>query len=452
MNFAKRAILYIFRKRGKTVSLFLLVLVVSIFLISGFEVMEAAEHLSSDIRTSLGAAFYIRASASVSTTENGETQIQNNDTHITRAVIDKIVGLGEIKFCNPINYGFAKSEDMQFIPGDKHSADNNMGKVTALGYSALAPDFADETVTLLEGDPITLSDSGKILISEQLAEANHLSVGDTVTLTHAKLVERDGEYTDEISEKTAFAEVMVSGIYKINVENSAISPTAGRACNEIYASLDVLDMLKESEAGIYTGEVDFYITDPADLEPITHNVQLISDIDWTTHFIRTNDFQFSKIEEQLSSLVDLMKILLVCVSVVSAVILTLILTMRIHGRVQEVGMLLSAGISKGQILGQFLSEVLFVVAMALLLSHIAVFGVTQAIVENVFQEIQPHLLNEQALAGTISGAELVSYLHLSAVQTAAIYAVQILVIVLTILASSVTIMRLKPREIFSKMS
>lgn len=452
MNFGKRAILYISRKRGKTASLFLLALVVSVFLISGFEVMEAAEHLSSDIRISLGAAFYIRARVSVSTAQNGETQVQNNDTHITQAVIDKILGFGEIKFCNPINYGFAKSEGIQFIPGDKHNADNNMGKVIALGYSALAPAFADENATLLEGDPITQSDRGKILISEQLAAVNCLSVGDTVTLTHAKLVERDGEYADEISEKTAFAEVVVSGIYRLNVENTGISPTAGQACNEIYASLDVLDTLKESEAGIYTGEVDFYIIDPEDLEPITRNVQLISDIDWTTHFIRTNDFQFSKIEEQLSSLVDLMKILLVCVSVVSAVILTLILTMRIHGRVQEVGMLLSAGISKGQILGQFLLEVLFVVAAAFLLSRIVIFGVTRVIAENVFQELQPHLLNGQALAGTTSDAGLVSYLHLDAVQTAAIYAAQILVIVLTILASSVTIMRLKPKEILSKMS
>ena len=434
MNFGKRAILYISRKREKTAGLFLLVLVVSIFLISGFEVMEAAGHLSDDIRTSLGAAFYIRASVSVSTAGNGEMQVQSNDTHITQAVIDRIMGLGGIEFCNPINY------------------DNNMGRVTALGYSALAPAFSDETVTLLKGDPITPSDSGKILISDQLAEANHLSVGDTVTLTHAKLVERDGGYADEIPVKTAFAEVVVSGIYRIHAEDTAVSPTAGQACNEIYASLDVLETLKESEAGVYTGEVDFYITDPADLEPITRNVQLISDIDWTTHFIRTNDFWFSKIEEQLSSLADLMKILLVCVSVVSAVILTLILSMRMHGRVPEVGMLLSAGISKGQVLGQFLLEVLLVAVAALLLSHIAVSGVTRVIAENVFREMQPHLLNEQVLSGDTDGAGFVSYLHLGAALTAALYAAQILVIVLTILASSVTIMRIKPKEILSKMS
>lgn len=452
MNFKTRAILYISRKKGKTVSLFLLVFVVAVFLISCFEIMEASEHLSRDIRTSLGAAFYIRASTNISVAENGETQMNNGNTHITQEVIDKIMELGEIKFCNPINYGFAKSDNLLFIPGEMHTEDNNMGKVTALAYSALAPDFADETVTLVEGTPIIATDRARILISEQLAALNHLSVGDKITLTHAKLVERDGEYVDGISVKTAFVEVEVSGIYRINVEDTTISPTAAIADNEIYASLDVLDALQESETGVFTGEVDFYITDPTDLEHITRGVQLIPDIDWTSHFIRTNDFQYSKIAEQLSSLVDLVKILLVCISVVSTVVLTLILTMRVYGRIQEVGMLLSVGIPKRQILGQFILEVLLVTVAAFVLSHAVTFGVTKIIAESVFRGIQPHLLNEQALVGNAGGATLISYLHLSVLKTIIIYLLQVTVVFLSTLASSIMIMRLKPKEILSKMS
>jgi len=452
MNFITRAILYISRKKGKTVSLFLLVFVVAVFLISCFEIMEASEHLSKDIRTSLGAAFYIRASTNISVAKNGETQMNDGNIHITQEVIDEIMELGEIKFCNPINYGFAKSDSIQFIPGEMHTEDNNMGKVTALSYSALAPDFADETVTLIEGMPIIATDRARILISEQLAALNHLSVGDKITLTQAKLVERDGEYVDDIPVKTAFIEVEVSGIYKINIEDTALTPTAGVADNEIYSSLDVLETLGESEAGIYTGEVDFYITDPADLEPITRGVQLISDIDWTSHFIRTNDFKYSKIVEQLSSLVDLVKILLVCVSIVSTVVLTLILTMRVHGRIQEMGMLLSVGISKRQILGQFILEVLLVTIAAFVLSYVTTFGVTKIIAENVFQGIQPHLLNEQALIGNAGGMALTSYLHLSGLKMITIYLLQVIVIFLSTLASSIMIMRLKPKEILSKMS
>ncbi|MCI8591258.1 MAG: hypothetical protein HFI88_02680 [Lachnospiraceae bacterium] len=53
------------------------------------------------------------------------------------------------------------------------------------GFSALAPDFVEETAVLTEGRHISDRDSKKILVSEQLAAASHLSVGSIITLTHA---------------------------------------------------------------------------------------------------------------------------------------------------------------------------------------------------------------------------------------------------------------------------
>ena len=453
MNFTQRAFAYISRKKGKTVSLFLVVFVVAVFLISCFGVLNASERLSRDIRTSLGAAFYIRANTEVSMNEKGETEVKENHVHITQKEIDEIMQMGEIKYYNPINYGFAKSDTIQFVQGDKHTAENNMGKVAALRFSALAPNFTDETAVLVEGKHITETDNGKILISEQLANANHLSVGDMLTLTHAKHGEADGAYIDEIPVKTAYAQVEVLGIYRLNTEDTSIKPTAGVADNEIYASLDVLNELNESEAGIYTGEVDFYITDPAKLESITRNVQLLQSIDWTTHFIRTNDFQYSKIADQLSSLGDLVKILLVLVSVVSTAFLTLLLTMRMRGRMQEAGILLAAGISKGQIMAGFLLEVLSVTIMALILSYIASLCVTGFLGHSLFGELQPNLLNEETItAGIQNNLEIENYLKLSAVETSLIYFCQFIVIAASTLVSSIMIMRLKPKEILSKMS
>ncbi len=453
MKFTQRAMLYISRKQGKTVSLFLVVFVVAVFLISCFGVLNASERLSRDIRTSLGAAFYIRANTEVSMNENGEAQVKENNVHISWKEIDEIMQAGEIKYYNPINYGFAKSDAIQFIQGDKHTAENNMGKVTALRFSALASHFADETAVLVEGKHITESDSGKILISEQLARANQLSVGDTLTLTHASLSEADGAYIDEIPVKTAYTRVEVSGIYKLNIEDISIKPTAGVANNEIYASLDVLNELHESETGIYTGEVDFYITDPAKLENITRNVRDLQSIDWTTHFIRTNDFQYSKIADQLSSLGNLVKILLVLVSVVSTAFLTLLLTMRMRSRMQEAGILLAVGVSKGQIMAGFLLEVLSVAIMALILSHIASLCVTGFLGHSLFGELQPNLINEETITtGMQNGLQIENYLKLSAVETLLIYFCQLVVIAASTLVSSIVIMRLKPKEILSKMS
>lgn len=453
MKCTQRAMLYISRKKGKTISLFFVVFIVAVFLISCFGVLNASKKLSGDIRTSLGAAFYIRANTEVSVNENGETEVRKNNIHITKKEIDEILQTGEIKYYNPINYGFATSDAIHFIPGDKHTDENNMGKVTALGFSALAPNFADETVVLTEGKHITETDNGKILISEPLANANHISVGDTLTLTHARLGESDGAYVDEIPVKTAYVQVEVSGIYKLNFEDASVKPTAGVAENEIYASLDVLDELHESETGVYTGEVDFYITDPAKLDSITRDVQLLQSIDWTTHFIRTNDFQYSKIADQLSSLGELVKILIVLVSLVSAAVLTLLLTMRMRSRMQEAGILLAAGISKGQIMAGFLLEVLSVALIAFIFSYIISVSVRGFLGYNLFRELQPDLLNDETLTtGMHSGIQIESYLKLSGIETLLIYLCQLIVIVASTFISSIMIMRLKPKEILSKMS
>lgn len=453
MNFIQRALVYISRRKGKAVNLFILVFIVAVFLISCFGVLKASKRLSRDIRTSLGAAFYIRANTEVKMNENGETEVKENDVHITEDEIDEIMHIGEINYCNPINYGFVKSDALQFVRGDKHTDENNMGKVTGLRFSALASDFIDETAILLEGTHITETDRGKILISEQLANVNHLSVGDKVILTHARLGEVDGEYIDEIPVKTAYTQVEISGIYELKVEDVAIKPTAGVADNRIYASLDVLNELNESEAGIYTGEVDFYITDPDKLESVIRNVQLLQSIDWSTHFIRTNDFQYSKIVNQLSSLVNLVKILLVLVSVVSTALLILLLIMRMRSRMQEAGILLSVGVTKTNVIAGFMCEILSVAIFALILSYIVSFGVTDFLDNILFGKLQPDLLNKETITvGIQNSLKSDNRLKLSVTEILLIYFWQIIVIVTSTFVSSITIMRLKPREILSKMS
>ena len=453
MNFTQRAFAYISRKKGKTVSLFLVIFVVAVFLISCFGVLKASERLSRDIRTSLGAAFYIRANTEVSMNEKGETEVKENHVHITQKEIDEIMQTGEIRYCNPINYGFAKGDGIEFIPGNKHTSESNMGKVTALRFSALAPGFTDETAVLTEGKHITDTDKGKILISQQLAAKNHLSVGDTLTLTHAKLGEADGTYIDEIPVKIAYTQAQVSGIYKLNTPASSLKPTAGVADNEIYASLDVLNELHESETGVFTGEVGFYITDPAKLESITRNVQLLQSIDWTTHFIHTNDFQYSKIADRLSSLENLVKILFILVSIISTAILTLLLTMRMRSRMQETGILLAAGVSNGQIMAGFLLEVLSIAIIALILSHVASLYISGFLGHRLFGELQPNLLNEETMTmGMQKSLQIENYLKLNVIEILLLYLCQLVIITASTFVLSNMIMRLKPKEILSKMS
>ena len=453
MDCKKRAGLYLLRKKGKAISIFLLIMVVSTFLISCFSLLTASEKLASDIRGALGAAFYLRASTGVVSDENGEMTVTENHIRITDNEIKRIQNCGNIAYYNPINYGYAKGEQLTFIHGEKHTEDNNMGAVTALRYSALETDFADEVLALAAGRHITEADTNAVLISSEVAAVNGLSVGDKIVLSSSELGEADGEYIDVWSGERKETVVTIVGIYDILEADANVTATAGRQENRIYASIDVLTQLAASEPSVYTGEVGFYVTDPKTLDEIVSKVQQIEEIDWKTHFIRTNDFQYSKISDSLTSLGDLIKILLACVSIVSAAILTLILTLRIRGRIPEAGILLGAGIPKGEIIKQFLLEVLSVAAIAFLFSYAASFGISHNLGNHLLADFQPNLINAAALQNGMSDAVSIdSYLTLGIGKTLLIYGCQLIVVVLSVLLSSASILKLKPREILTKMS
>lgn len=453
MDYKKRAGLYLLRKKGKAISVFLLIMVVSTFLISCFLLLNASEKLASDIRQSIGAAFYLRASTGVVSNENGEMTVTENHIRITDNEIKQIQSCGDIAYHNPINYGYAKGEQLAFIHGEKHTEDNNMGQIISLHYSALETGFVDEVLFLKAGRHITEADTNSILISSAVASANDLSVGDKIVLSSSELGEADGEYIDVWSGERKKTEVMIVGIYDILQADANITATAGRQENRIYASIDVLTQLGASEPSVYTGEVGFYVTDPRALDEIVSKVQQIERIDWETHFIRTNDFQYSKIADGLLSLGDLIKILLVCVSVVSAAILTLILTLRIRGRIPEAGILLGAGISKQEIIKQFLLEVMIVTAAAFLFSYAASFGISHSLGNHLLADFQPNLINAATLENGMNDVGYIdSYLTLGVGKTLLIYGCQFIIVVLSVLLSSASILKLKPREILTKMS
>ena len=453
MDCKKRAGLYLLRKKGKAISIFLLIMVVSTFLISCFSLLTASEKLACDIRGALGAAFYLRASTGVVSDENGEMTVTENHIRITDNEIKRIQNCGNIAYYNPVNYGYAKGEQLTFIHGEKHTEDNNMGAVTALRYSALETDFVDEVLALAAGRHITEADTNAVLISSEVAAVNGLSVGDKIVLSSSELGEADGEYIDVWSGERKETVVTIVGIYDILEADANVTATAGRQENRIYASIDVLTQLAASEPSVYTGEVGFYVTDPKTLDEIVSKVQQIEEIDWKTHFIRTNDFQYSKISDSLTSLGDLIKILLACVSIVSAAILTLILTLRIRGRIPEAGILLGAGIPKGEIIKQFLLEVLSVAATAFLFSYAASFGISHYLGNHLLADFQPDLINAAALQNGMSDAVSIdSYLTLGIGKTLLIYGCQLIVVVLSVLLSSASILKLKPREILTKMS
>ena len=182
MGCARRAALFLMRRKGKAAGLLATTFVMAAFLFCAFGVLQASERLTGEMRASLGGALYLWTSTQA-VAAGGAVEVGESRFGVDEAAVKDVLALGGISACNPVNYGLAREEGFAFVPGsDRGAPGGDQGKVAALRSSALAAGFVDEGDTLVEGRHIAQGDARKVLVSEALAQANGLAVGDEVTL------------------------------------------------------------------------------------------------------------------------------------------------------------------------------------------------------------------------------------------------------------------------------
>lgn len=440
MNVGKRAFLYLTRKKGKNLLLGIVFLLISFSLLTGSAVYLGIRQVSEDLRSDIGASFNIRPYEQFDV-NNGQVSSKGTpvmDEQSIRRVIS-IVGK-ELKCYNTEHSGYVKGENLSFLAGTGHSEESNMGTVKAVRDSSLCQAFLDEEYELAEGKHIKSEDNGKILISKALAEQNNLAVGDKITLTHAKLGSDNGVYTDLMKEKSAYETVEIKGIYDIkNASDNALNPTAKKAENLIFSDSQLLISLQEQEQGVYEGEISFFIADPLYLDKMVSEIKGIDSIAWNNHVINTNDFKYSKIAEQFQSMQKVVVALLAVAAVLGFLVLMLILTFRIRGRMQEAGILLAVGKSKQQIIGQFLIEAMILLWIGFLLAIIIFLPLADTLNSLLFDFITQSTIHK-------------NYLQPDFLHFVILLILENLGVLLTVLVCSGVILSLKPKEILTKMS
>ncbi|MDO5602554.1 MAG: FtsX-like permease family protein [Oscillospiraceae bacterium] len=212
--------------------------------------------------------------------------------------------------------------------------------------------------------------------------------------------------------------------------------------------------------------VNVTVDDPQDLAQVMAAVKALSGIDWTAFTIGTDNETYENAAAPLAALNKLVIALLFVIIAVSAIILALILTLWTKTRIHETGVFLSVGIKKPAIIGQYLMEVLLIAVLAFGLSyftssavagqignHLLTQGVQTAPEDDgnmaartaVVEVDADTLIQQQPTEGgikvSIGGGSLIQ-----------LYLIGLVIIIVAVSASSITVMRLKPREILSKMS
>jgi len=420
-----RTLLYLRRKKGKTFTLFALIFLVSTFVTTSFALMHTMNEASTHMRMILGGQIEILQERWPTGRE--ESSHDNSADTLTTSNIAQIMEISRVRSYTSRNSGHVSG--ISFIEGFEWGELDNAGTIHGINDSGMLSYFSDETLALVAGRHITTDDKNEVIISQTLALQNGLAVGDSVELIPAGLNSND----------VASTQAEIVGLFTENeIQPIGSQPTVALMANQIFSSHAVLNHLELANQGEYASAT-FYIEDPADLPRIVAEIRQLEGIG--NLLIQYNDFNYMRIAGDLQTIQNLILILLIGIGVVSAIILALILVLRMRGRVHEVGILLSVGIQKSQIWSGFLLEITMTAMVAFIFSYIS-------------SVLLVPVMNQGLLADLPMIYDVGQYYFQS--MPLAIYSVVFIlilfVVLLTAFISTLLTIRLKPKQILSKMS
>ena len=429
MSFMKRAGLYCLRQRFKTGILFLVLTLIATFILTGIAIRDAAKGATADVQTAIGGKIELNLEeghmGSGQQNEWGTVYSYNGDL-ITQEIVDaikKVEGVVDYNSEDTAAY-YGAGVDFKYLPaalGLSYTQYGEASSYTATLSSEKCGGFQSGKYKLVDGRHITPDDKHTCLISKELADYNRLSVGDKV-----KMYSLDAD---------AISEFEIVGIF------DGTEGTSGNALtvDEIPANCGYIDYATMFELfGDDYGQLTIYVEDPVSIQNVYDKISALPELKGKTLKLTIDTDEYDVVSTPLESLQKLVNATIIIISVVSVVILTLLLTIWIRGRKREIGILLSIGRSKANIILQIFTET-FVVAV---ISFAAAIPFS-----NLIAGKAGAFLVSRVTTGTVK-----LHVQIDIACLLPLYMIGILLILVSVIAASWTIVRRKPKDILTKMT
>ena len=462
MNTLKRAFLYTMRKKTKTLILFLVLVTISTFILTGLSIYKAADDSALSLRQSVGGS--IRLELDENNRKNWQYQqaaggmlVDYVGAPITDEDIQKIMSIDGIKAYNGLGDGSVFAKDFSFISGFSFGAGSDYSRLPSVTDSEYFNFFTRKAFQLVEGRHIKEGDDHVVLISTAIAEKNALKLGDTITV---QCCYDSGIYPD--------VTLTIIGIYAYEADNE-FNTTSTDKRNRLIIDHKAMQEIMQRDVIQYDNGVDFYVDDPREMEKIASQIKAL-DLDWDSFTLTMDNSAYEAVASPLTAMQNLIIWLIVGCVAVSVGILILILSMWIKQRRHETGILLSVGISKSRILLQYTVEVLMIAIIAFGLSFFTSAFISQGVSDLIFHQVsesQPLPEIELPDDGTeyldITGQYIpydtsnVETLESVQVDVSPDYLLYIyifgtLLIAFSVSAASISVIQMKPKKILSQMS
>lgn len=462
MSTLKRAFLYTMRKKTKTLILFLVLVTISTFILTGLSIYKAADDSALSLRQSVGGS--IRLELDENNRKNWQYQqaaggmlVDYVGAPITDEDIQKIMSIDGIKAYNGLGDGSVFAKDFSFISGFSFGAGSDYSRLPSVTDSEYFNFFTRKAFQLVEGRHIKEGDDHVVLISTAIAEKNALKLGDTITV---QCCYDSGNYPD--------VSLTIIGIYAYEANNEFHTTSTDKR-NRLIIDHKAMQEIMQRDVIQYDNGVDFYVDDPREMERIASQIKAL-DLDWDSFILTMDNSAYEAVASPLTAMQNLIVWLIVGCVAVSVGILILILSMWIKQRRHETGILLSVGISKSRIILQYTVEVLMIVIVAFGLSFFTSSLISQGVSDSIFHQVSesqplPEIelpdngteyldITGQYIPYDTSNVETLEsvQVNVSPGYLLYIYIFGTLLIVFSVSAASISVIQMKPKKILSQMS
>ena len=423
----KNAIAYITRKRNRTLIIFIILTIVLSCLYSCLTIMKSSNEIEKTL--------YESSNSSISITKKDGKYFNVNQFKDIEKIkeVEKII----------IQYdGLAKLKDAKVVSGEQRinredlsDEFKNVVSLEATNNTKRNILFSSRVFTIKEGKNIEENDKNSIIVHEEFAKQNNLKLGDEVDLELLDL---------EKSEEIKSHKFKIIGIFSGKKQETYTGLSSDFSENMVFVDYSTSqEILNKSENNKIANKILMYSGNAESTDLALNKLKELK-IDESTYFVKKDSNAFEESLESVSGIKHIIKIMTYSIMLGGMVVLSLILILWLRERIYEIGIFLSIGTSKIQIIMQFIFELLFI-SIPSIISSLFLGNV-------LIKVIAGGLINSEN--SMISGGNLIndSSFMLNITTLGQSYLVLISIIVLSVVFASSLILIKKPKEILSKIS
>lgn len=423
----KNAIFYITRKRNRTlIMLIILTLVLSC--------LYACLSISKS-QITLEKSLYETSNSSIAITKkekNGYFKINDFEK------LNQIKDIKEISYhyeglATLTNSDVVESEQ-KVMREDLSPNMKNLVSIDAMTNQKRNQLFTSNVFTIKQGKNFDKNDDNKILVHEEFAKKNKLKLHDKIGLKFLNM-NGNGDANKE-------SQYEIVGIFSGKKQEKYTGFSSDYSENSMFVNYNsAQNSLNIKGNDQIANKILLHTQNSASMDKVINQIK--SKIaNSSKYIIEKNDNAFKEVIDSINGVKHIIQMMIYSIMVAGLIVLSLILILWLRERIYEIGILLSIGVSKLKIIGQFIMELIFVSIPAALLSLISGDFIIKQIASGITKS------ENASLAGSLFINKLSDKLEVFAKS----YGLLLIIIAVSVIIAAGIILIKKPKQILSQIS